>query len=244
MYASIRRGIRHRIGLQPEVDARRPGGAGHAGRCGTPATYRSSAGSPAQIARSACPPPWRPPRTAARYRHGYRRNSSISLVSRMRPIMEPATERRLPNRVGTRSGRLRLVSAGKRLRSDLVGGHDPQLADGGVAGAGDHVGDAVGDVLGGEDLGLLVEGVDHLVADLGLVVGAQLGRDATGLDESDAYVPLGDFLAQRLGESVHAELGEVVYAVAVPGDAAGDRADVDDVGDPARALLGGLQQVR
>jgi hypothetical protein len=25
------------------------------------------------------------------------------------------------------------------MRSDLVGGHDPQLADGGVAGAGDHV---------------------------------------------------------------------------------------------------------
>jgi 4-carboxymuconolactone decarboxylase len=46
---------------------------------------------------------------------------------------------------------------------------------------------------------------------------------------------LGDFLAQGLGESVHAELGEVVDAVAVPGDAAGDRADVDDVGDPARA---------
>jgi Pyridine nucleotide-disulphide oxidoreductase len=32
--------------------------------------------------------------------------------------------------------------------------------------------------------------------------------------------------------------------VAVSGDAAGDRADVDDVGDSARALLGGLQQVR
>ena len=41
----------------------------------------------------------------------------------------------------------------------LVGGHDPQFADGRVAGAGDHVGDAVGDVLGGKDLGLLVEGV-------------------------------------------------------------------------------------
>ena len=43
--------------------------------------------------------------------------------------------------------------------SDLVGGHDPQLGDGGVAGAGDHVGDAVGDVFGGEDLGLLVKGI-------------------------------------------------------------------------------------
>jgi hypothetical protein len=65
-----------------------------------------------------------------------------------------------------------------------------------------------------------------------------------GVDDTDAHVPLGDFLAQGLGESVHAELGEAVDAVAVPGDAAGDRADVDDVGDPARALFGGLQQVR
>jgi tRNA C32,U32 (ribose-2'-O)-methylase TrmJ len=33
-----------------------------------------------------------------------------------------------------------------------------------VAGAGDHVSDAVGDVFGREDLGLPVEEVDHLVA--------------------------------------------------------------------------------
>src|SRR6266581_1983216 len=52
-------------------------------------------------------------------------------------------------RTGQHTGRgLRVVLAGKRLRSGLVGGHDPQLADGGVAGAGDHVGDAVGDVFG------------------------------------------------------------------------------------------------
>jgi hypothetical protein len=40
----------------------------------------------------------------------------------------------------------RRASTGSRLH--LVGGHDPQLADGGMAGPGDHVGDAVGDVLG------------------------------------------------------------------------------------------------
>jgi hypothetical protein len=39
------------------------------------------------------------------------------------------------------------------------------------------------------------------------------------------------FLAQSLGESVHAELGHVVDAVAVPRDPTGDGADVDDVGD-------------
>src|SRR5438876_7475716 len=128
--------------------------------------------------------------------------------------------------------------------SGLVGRHDPQLTDGRVAGAGDHVGDAVCDVLGGEDLCPLVERVDHLSADLGLVMRAQLGRHATRLEDTDAYVPLGDLLTQGLGESVYAELCEVVDAVAIPGDAAGDRADVDDVGNPARALLGGLQEVR
>src|SRR5215211_4227596 len=130
------------------------------------------------------------------------------------------------------------------MRSDLVGGHDPQLADGGMARAGDHVGDAVGDLLGGEDLGLFEEGVDHLVADLGLVVGAQLGGHATRFEDTDAQVPLGDFLTQVLGEAVHADLGQAVHAVAVPGDAAGDRADCDDVGDPARTLFGGLQKLR
>src|SRR5687768_18585030 len=65
-----------------------------------------------------------------------------------------------------------------------------------------------------------------------------------GLEDTNAHVPPGDFLAQGLGEAPHAELGEAVHAVAVPGDAASDRADVDDVGDPARALFGGLQQVR
>jgi hypothetical protein len=68
--------------------------------------------------------------------------------------------------------------------------HDPQLADGRVAGSGDHVGDAVGDVLGGEDLCLLVEGVDHLAADLGGVVRSQLGVDPAGLEDTAAYVPL------------------------------------------------------
>jgi hypothetical protein len=42
------------------------------------------------------------------------------------------------------------------MRSELFGGHDPRLADGSVPGRG--VGDAVGDVSGGEDLGLLEAG--------------------------------------------------------------------------------------
>jgi len=77
--------------------------------------------------------------------------------------------------------------AAERLRSDLVAGHDPQLADGSVTRAGD----PVGDVLGREDLGLLVKGTDHLFANLGLVVRAEFGRDAAGLDDADADVPLG-----------------------------------------------------
>src|SRR6185312_15926867 len=90
---------------------------------------------------------------------------------------------------------------------------------------------------------LVVEGVDHLGTDVGLVVRAQFGVDASWLDDADAHMPLGDFLPQGPGESVHGELGEVVDAVTVPCDAAGDRADVDDVGDTARTLLGGLKQV-
>jgi hypothetical protein len=59
---------------------------------------------------------------------------------------------------------------------------------------------------GARDLGLLVEGVDHLVANVGLVVRAELGRHATRLEDTDAHVPLSDFLTQGLGESVHANL--------------------------------------
>ena len=40
---------------------------------------------------------------------------------------------------------------------------------------------------------------------------AQLSCHATWLEDADAHVPLGDFLMQSLGESVHAELCEVVY---------------------------------
>ena len=54
------------------------------------------------------------------------------------------------------------IKRGPLMRSDLVGGHDPELADGGVARSGDHVGEAVGDVLGSQHLGRLVEGVDLL----------------------------------------------------------------------------------
>jgi hypothetical protein len=52
-------------------------------------------------------------------------------------------------------------------------------------------------------------------------------------------MPLGDFLAQGLGEPVHPELGQVVNAETIRSEAAGDRADTDNVGDPARALFGG-----
>src|SRR4051812_47771159 len=65
---------------------------------------------------------------------------------------------------------------------------------------------------------------------------------APGLEDADEHVAIGDFLAEPLREPVHPELGQVVDAVAAPGDPAGDRADVDDVGDPAGAVLRGLQQ--
>jgi len=144
----------------------------------------------------------------------------------------------------SRAGRRPELAAARNesgRKSDLIGRHDPQLADRRPAGPSDHVSDTVRDVFGGEHLSLVVEGVDHLGTDVGLVVRAQFGVDASWLDDADAHMPLGDFLPQGLGESVHGELGEVVDAVAVPCDAAGDRADVDDVGDTARTLLGGLK---
>jgi hypothetical protein len=61
------------------------------------------------------------------------------------------------------------IDCWRSTRLDLVGGHYPQLTDGGVPGTADHVGDSVGDVLGGEDFGRLVEGVD-LFADRPTVV--------------------------------------------------------------------------
>ena len=73
---------------------------------------------------------------------------------------------------------------GAHWRSHLCGRHDPEFSDGGVSGAGDHVGDAVGNILGGKNLGLLVEGVDHLFPNVRLVVRAQFGRDATRLEWS------------------------------------------------------------
>jgi hypothetical protein len=75
-------------------------------------------------------------------------------------------------------------------------------------------------------------------------VGAEFGVHATRFEDADAHVSSGDFLTQCLGESVDAELGEVVDAVPVPGHATGDRADVDDVCKAARGFFGGPQQVR
>src|SRR5207249_737582 len=102
-------------------------------------------------------------------------STPITMTRRTRhcEVSRPADELERMVRSFGRIPLSRLAAAGRRMRSELFGGHDPQLADGGVAGAGDHVGDAVGDVPGGdvpggdvpggEDLGLLVEGVDHLV---------------------------------------------------------------------------------
>jgi hypothetical protein len=50
---------------------------------------------------------------------------------------------------------------------------------------------AVGDVFGYEDLCAGVEGLDLLPGRPG-VVGAELGRDTAGLQDTDAHVPLGD----------------------------------------------------
>ena len=77
----------------------------------------------------------------------------------------PLTARRrggTTNLVMARGSRQVPSGSGHGGESRLVGGHHPELTDGGVAGPGDHEGDAVRDVLGYEGLGGCVEGVDLL----------------------------------------------------------------------------------
>ena len=70
----------------------------------------------------------------------------------------------------------------------------------------------------------------------GAQVVGELGRDRARLDERDAHVAARDLLAQRLAERADAVLGEVVDARAGARDPPGDRADVHEVGDVARAV--------
>jgi hypothetical protein len=74
-------------------------------------------------------------------------------------------------------------------------------------------------------------------------VRAQLGVDDPGLDDADAHALREELLPQRLGEGVHAELGEAVHGGPRPRDPARGRADVHDVGDTPGRLRGGADQV-
>ena len=60
----------------------------------------------------------------------------------------------------------------------------------------------------------------------------------------DAHVALGHLLAQRLAERADGELARVVDARTGARGAPGDRADVDEVGDPARSSSAASQQMR
>src|SRR6185312_3349503 len=108
---------------------------------------------------------------------------------------------------------------------------------------GDDVGDRVGDVGRFQPFEIAEAAFDFL-QHLGPVVGGELGDHGARLDQRDAHVALGDFLAERLGEGADAELGRVVDGGAGAGTAAGDGGDVDQVGDHPRRLVGGLDQVR
>ena len=85
-----------------------------------------------------------------------------------------------------------------------------------------------------------IELLAHLRAD----VRGQLRRDRAGLDHRDAHVLGRDLLAQRLRERADRELRRVVDTGAGHRAAAGDRGDVDQVGDLPRAVRGGRGQVR
>jgi hypothetical protein len=75
------------------------------------------------------------------YRPGSTRQTALVRRSRRCPSAADRLSIRLAGaqEVGSVSGVNALVSAGPRMRSELFGGHDPQLADGGVAGAGTSV---------------------------------------------------------------------------------------------------------
>jgi hypothetical protein len=99
-----------------------------------------------------------------------KRARAVPLIEKVRPLVDI----RLNAIPDDPMARLLTGPRGSRITTaDLAGGHDPQFADGGVAGAGDHV----GDVLGGEDLGLLVEGSIISVQTSGLL--CEPSSDAT-----------------------------------------------------------------
>jgi acetyl-CoA carboxylase carboxyltransferase component len=155
---------------------------------------------------------------------------AIVPAARLRPYLIDAVRR----------GMQRTLAAGAGL-SLLFGGADQHFVDGDVPRAGDDVGNRVGDVAG---LHPLPELAAYALEYLGPVVAGQFRRGRARLDQRDAYVPPGHLLAQRLAERADAELGQRVDAVAVAGRPARHRADVHHVGDLARAVLGGAQQMR
>ena len=79
--------------------------------------------------------------------------------------------------------------------------------------------------------------------DLRSVVAGQLGGDGARLDQRHADVALGDLLAERLAERADGMLGGVVDPAVQARHPAGDGGDVHQVGDVARPLLRGGQQV-
>ena len=123
----------------------------------------------------------------------------------------------------------------------LLGRADQDFIDGDVAGTSHDVADRVGDVAGLHPDGVLAA---HRLDNLRPVVTQQLGRGRTRLNQRYPHVPLSQLLAHRLAEGADAMLGQRVDPVAKPGVPACDRADVHHVGDRARAVLGGADQMR
>ena len=71
----------------------------------------------------------------------------------------------------------------------------------------------------------------------------KLRGDRAWFDERDAHVPACDLLAQGLTEGPDPELGQVVDSGAAPDTASGYGGRVDEIGNPPRRVLGGLQEV-
>src|SRR5258705_6956216 len=127
-----------------------------------------------------------------------------------------------------------------RRSSELAGRADPDAVDRRAPGSGEDELYGVGDVVGVQQLE--VDGEDRVLDRL-TVVAEQLRVDAARCDTVDSDVPRREFLPERLGEPVEAELRQGVDAVDGIGLVTGAGADIDQVGHPSRLLFGGGEQV-
>ena len=191
----------------PRGSRRRPGRRSR--RCLGPRSARTASGrSPTRATRSTTTPPTGRPATRPA-----RRSVACGSSCRGRGARSSADSAHLL----------------RRAHQHLVDRH--------VARPRDDVGDRVGDVLGRQPLvGARSASAASRISGRRWCVTSSVATRAR-LHQRHAHVALGDLLAQRLAERADAVLGQLVHAAAGAHAAAGDGADVDEVGDAPRVGL-------